>query len=353
MIDEPSGAWRFAVALVQVGLVFVFVATGAVLFGRTAYAIGQYHQRRFRRRYGALVDRALGGDDAAVNALVASPHRHRIGLALLLILPLIEDRDATRIERTQVIARALSLVAVADRLLRSVWWWRRALALRALGLTQVRERTGRIIAALDDGHPDVRAAALDALTDLKDPASLHAIVIRLHDPSLQRGRRAAALTAFGHQCEPFLLELADIDPTRRSSYARALAVCGSEMSRPALCAWTNDGNPLVRAAAFEALAHVGLDDGAARQALEALDEEEPVVRTAAAHALRGWRGAGDPVLRLVRHLDDVWTVAVAAAETLRTIRPEGLEALRAVGVRTDLPGILARQMLWEEERAVC
>ena len=68
-----------------------------------------------------------------------------------------------------------------------------------------------MIAALDDPHPDVRAAALDALTYLHDPASLPAIVVRLHDASLHPARRLAALAAFGPECESFLLDLSEVD----------------------------------------------------------------------------------------------------------------------------------------------
>ena len=225
-----------------------------------------------------------------------------------------------------------------------------ALALRALGLTQVRGRTAAIINALDDPHPDVRAAALDALTDLKDPASLQAIVVRLHDASLHRGRRAAALEAFGRECEPFLLDLAAVDPTHRVNYARALALCGTTQSRPTLSVWAADANPHVRAAAFEALAHVGLDADAARLAIDALNRDEPAVRVMAARALGGWTGAGDAVPSLIRRLDDAWVVAVRAAESLRSIRPAGLAALTVCASRADLAGLLARQMLWEEQR---
>jgi HEAT repeat protein len=139
------------------------------------------------------------------------------------------------------------------------------------------------IAALDDPHPDVRAAALDAL-DLQNPPSPQAIVVRLHDASLHRGRRAAALASFGSRCEQFLLELSDVDPAHLLNYARALAICGSERSRPSLCRWTTDPRADVRAAAFAALAHVGLDDPSARCALEALESGDAQERAMAARA---------------------------------------------------------------------
>jgi HEAT repeat protein len=225
-------------------------------------------------------------------------------------------------------------------------WWRRALALRALGLLQARDHTAQIIAALDDTHPDVRAAALDALTDEQDPAALQAVVVRLHDMSLHRGRRGAALKAFGSDCEPFLLEWSEVDPENRLDYIHALAICGTARSRPALCRWTRDPRVLVRATAFEALAYVGLDDDAARVAIEGLESDEPSVRAMAAYALRGWQGPGDAAARLAPHLDDEWAVAVSAARTLQSMGPAGSVELQARSTRQDLGGLLARQMLW-------
>jgi HEAT repeat protein len=227
-----------------------------------------------------------------------------------------------------------------------MWWWRRALALRALGLVQVRERTPAIIDSLDDPRPQVRAAALDALTDMRDPAALPAVVVRLHDPSLHRGRRAAALTAFGSESEPFLLELARADHANRVNYARALGMCGTHQSRSALASWTRDSRPEVRAAAFEALAHVGIDEPSAALALEALDKDEERVRAMAAYALQGWTGDRTAATHLARHLDDAWPVAIRAARSLKTMGPGGLSELQTSASRPDLAGILARQMLW-------
>ncbi len=350
MIEAEYGSGRLALELIQASAVFVLVMIAVVVWERTGYAIGQWRQRRLERRYQSLIQRALGGDDDAVRALAASPARHRLALLVQLITPLIENRDPGRIARTRVITQGLAFFSVADRYLRSVWWWRRAIALRAFGLMQIRERTGAIVAALDDTHPAVRAASLDALTDLQDPASMQAIVVRMHDATLQRGRRAAALGAFGQQSEEFVLELAAIDPAHRLNYARALAVGGSARARPVLCQWTADDRLPVRAAAFEALARVGLDDEAVGVALEGLNSPDVSVRAMAARALHG--STGDAVTaRLTSRLDDAWPVAVQAARSLRSIGPSGLAALRATSARVDLAGQLARQMLWERERA--
>jgi HEAT repeat protein len=164
---------------------------------------------------------------------------------------------------------------------------------------------------------------------------------------LHRGRRGAAIKAFGSESEPFLLEMAEVDPDNRLSYIHALAICGTARSRTVLCRWTHDSRAEVRATAFEALAYVGLDDDAARVAIEGLESSDPHVREMAAYALRGWQGAGDGPARLATHLGDTWNVAVAAARTLRSMGPAGAAELQACASRMDLGGLLARHMLWQ------
>jgi HEAT repeat protein len=246
----------------------------------------------------------------------------------------------------------MSLVPLADRWLRSHRWWRRIPALQTFGLLQFADRARQLVAALDDGNAEVRSAALDALADLHDPATLPAIVVRLHDTSLQRGRRAAALAAFGSECEGFLLDLSRADPAHRLNYAKALIICGTGRSRWVLCEWTADTRESVRAAAFEALARIGLDDRAAALAIAALDSSDVHERAMAAAALHGWIGAGDAASHLARHLDDAWPVAVRAAHALQSMGPTGRTTLEPYAARADQAGVLARQMLWEVEAGV-
>ena len=338
---------RLAPLMVWAAVVIALTMAAAVVVERAAFGL----QRALDRRVTSATARSSSVRSRETKrretSSLASPARHRLALAWLLIEPLIEDRDPERIARTRAIAQALSVFSLADRYLRSRLWWRRALALRALGLVQARDHTAQLIAALDDAHPDVRAAALDGLTDLRDLAALQAIVVRLHDTSLHRGRRGAVLKAFGSDCEPFLLELSEVDPANRLNYIHALAICGTARSRPVLCRWTRDARLEVRATAFEALAYVGLDDEAARVAIEGLESDDPPVRAMAAYALRGWQGPGDAAARLARHLDDTWAVAVRAARTLRSMGPAGVLELQAHASSPNLGGLLARQMLWQ------
>jgi HEAT repeat protein len=345
--NGPSYFDGIAVISAWVGLALALSMCGAVVVARLACGWLALRSRQLERQYLPLIVRALAHDDAAVSALVAAPSRHQLIIAALLITPLIDDRDPSRVARTRTVVQAMSLVPVADRYLRSRLWWRRAIALRALGLLQLKDRTAAIVGALDDSNRNVRAAALDALSDLKDPASLQGVVVRLHDASLPLGRRIHALAAFGTQCEPFLLDLASVDRENRLGYAYALTICGTARARPTLCGWTCDERVAVRAASFEALAHVGLDHHAARLAIEALSSEDVLVRAMAARALSGWRDPGEAAARLGQHLDDVWTVAVEAARSLQTMSDAGVAVLITRAGRPDLAGLLARQMLWE------
>ena len=142
------------------------------------------------------------------------------------------------------------------------------------------------------------------------------------------------------------MELAEIDPLHRVDYARALAMCGSARSRAVLCEWASDPRGEVRAAAWRALAHLGLDDRGAALAIAALDNADPAVRAMAALALHGWKGSGDAASRLATRLDDTWTVAVQAARSLEAMGPAGAVALRTTRPRSDLGAFLARQILW-------
>ena len=346
MID-PVLIERISLWAVWAGIGIAAALMLTIVVGRVAMALTEARQERLRTRYESPIRRALNGDTDALRELTSSPPRDRLLLARLMILPLIVDRDPSRIAATRAIFRALSLVPVAQRFLTSRWWWRRSVALAVIGLIRLKEFAAQVVSALDDPNPEVRNAALDALADLQDPSTLRATVVRLHDATLHRGRRAAAITAFGQACEGFLIDLARVDPEHRLNYARALAICGTATARPTLCEWAGDARTDVRAAAFEALARVGLDDTAGAVALVALDGPDPAVRAMAAGALAGWKRDGDAAARLSAHLADTWPVAVQSARSLREMGDAGRLELERYARRSDLAGTLARQMLWE------
>lgn len=336
-----------SLALTTTALVLATIA--AVVVERVALAWSDRWHRRLERRFGPVIALALSGDDEARRELAALPRRQRFGAARLIILPLVEDRAADHVAAARDLVGAMQILSVARRYLHSRCWWRRALALQVLGLVKVSGFTEEILGRLDDRHADVRGAALDALADLQDPASLPALIARIHDPTLHLGRRAAAIAAFGTRCEPFVLQLAAADAGRRWSCAKALTICGTAAARPALCEWAGDRRGHVRIAALEALAHVGLDSRSAPVALAALESDLEAERAMAARALRGWTGPGNAAAHLARHLDDTWAVAVQAAQSLRSMQQAGRHQLERCAERQDLPGLLARQVLWEPD----
>ena len=331
------------------GIAIVAAMALFVIVERVSLAAHARLLRKLKRLYDPVIERALQGDAHAVDVLVRSPSRYRLELARLLIFPLVDNRRPERIAATRDIIGAMSLVPVADRWLHSRRWWRRVAALHTFGLLQFKERAAAMVAALDDPSAEVRNAALDALADLHDPATLQGIVVRLHDTSLLRGRRAAVLAAFGSEGEGMLLELSRVDPAHRVNYAKALKMCGTERSRPILCDWTADPREHVRAASLEALGRIGLDARAAALAIGALEDDDLSVRAMAAEALRGWTGSGDGPTRVARRLEDAWPVAVRAARTLQSMGPAGHAALEPFTARQDQAGMLARQMLWDAE----
>ena len=337
---------RYALQLVGVALAVAAAMIIAVVIARIAVAVHDARLRRLTARYTPLVRLALAGDPGARATLRRSPSWHRLTIARMILIPLIKDRDPARIAAARDLVHALSLVPFAERLLRSPWWWRRGMALRALGAMQSAQHTGALVAALDDANEDVRNTALDALADMQNPASLPAIVVRLHDASLHRARRGAALAAFGSGCERFLLDLAAVDPEHRLNYALALGICGTAAARPILCEWSADTRADVRAAALQALSRIGVDPPSVPFAIAALEDGNAAVRAMAATALQGYADR-DTAASLARHLDDTWAVAVRAARSLRTMEAAGRAELEARAIHDDLPALLARQMLWD------
>jgi HEAT repeat protein len=341
---------RHALLVVAVAWAFAAAMIVAVVIERITVAAHEAWLRCLTTHYTPLLRLALAGDPGARATLRRSHRWHRLTIARMILMPLIKDRDPARIAEARALVDALSLVPFAERLLGSPWWWRRAMALRALGAMQSANHTRAIVAALDDSNEDVRNTALDALADLQDPASLPAIVVRLHDTSLHRARRGAVLAAFGAKCEPFLLDLAVVDPEHRLNYALALGICGTAEARSILCEWSRDIRAEVRAAAMQALSRVGVDPWSVPFAVAALEDRHAIVRAMAATALQGYADR-DTAASLARHLDDKWAVAVRAARSLRSMEAAGRAELEARATRDDLPALLARQMLWNEKAA--
>lgn len=131
----------------------------------------------------------------------------------------------------------------------------------------------------------------------------------------------------------------------RGLAAEVLGLIGTAAAVDPLLVWCADSRAEVRAAAFEALGSIGLDDRGHYFALRALGDGDPAVRGMAARALgRGQRD--DAAEYLAGRLDDEWLPAAQAAGALRRLGGRGLALLQARAREDGQAGDLARQMLW-------
>ena len=333
-------------------LVPFLLVTGALLLALVVYIVILHGARDLasrRRRhllasYRPLVAATLTGDEQALARLVCSPRRHRGVVASLLLEPLrVTAGMATA--RALVAARALGLVARWQTQLTDRRWWVRAEAARALGLVQCRDVGSRLADALDDPCDEVRASAVESLGLLADPQAIPHLIARLDDQSRhQRVRLVHALRQFGPRAVAPLLEWGQVQMAERAAVAEILGAIGAAAALDRLLEWSVDERPEVRAAVWQALGMIGMDDRAYYHALRALNDSSGQVRAAAAWAL-GRSGRQDAAVYLAGRLDDEWIVAAQTARALRALGPAGRRELEeAVATRGSE---LARQMLWE------
>ncbi len=129
---------------------------------------------------------------------------------------------------------------------------------RAVGLLAHVRGNPTLLAAMADGDPTVRAAAVVAWRDVLGQTSVTAVMPLLgdSDPGV-RAKTATLAGAYGEASARLQLEqmlLHDSDSTVRRNAAWALAKLGSPDSRPALTLASSDTSSLVRGVAKAALA---------------------------------------------------------------------------------------------------
>ena len=330
---------------------FLFV-TGGLLLLLVCHIVVLHGVREiaFRRRqrllglYRPLVESALGGDEAALARLAASPGRHR-GVQSALLLEPLRVTTGQAPERALQIARVLGLsqrwtAALGDRR-----WWVRADAAGALGLVRCPDVTGDLTAALDDPYDEVRAAAVEAVGRIADPSSIPDLVRRLHDQSRhQRVRLVQALHQFGAAAVDPVIAHGRRSPEDRAQVAELLGSLGAASALDELLSWVGDERPDVRAAVWQAIGQIGVDDRAYYHLLRGLNDPVDAVRAEAAWAL-GRSGRQDAAAYLAGRLDDEWLVAAQTARALRALGPAGRRELEEAASRRNSE--MARQMLWE------
>jgi HEAT repeat protein len=199
--------------------------------------------------------------------------------------------------------------------------------------------------ALDDQVDEVRAAAVEALGLIADPVAIPELVARLGEQSRhQRVRLVQALQQFGSAAVSPLLAHGQANPGQRMSVAELLGSIGAAGAIDALVEWSSDERAEVRAAVWQAVGTIGVDDRAYYHVLRALNDQSEQVRAAAAWAL-GRSGRQDAAPYLAGRLNDEWIVAAHTARALRALGPAGRRALEHAASAESSE--LARQMLWE------
>jgi hypothetical protein len=332
--------------LVTGGLLLLLVCHIVVLHGVREVAFRR--RQRLLAVYRPLVAAALDGDEGALARLARSSRRHR-GIQSALLLEPLRVTAGRAPERALHIATVLGLrqqwtAALGDRR-----WWVRADAAGALGLVRCPEATASLAQTLDDPYDEVRAAAIEAVGRMADPSSIPDLVRRLNDQSRhQRVRLVQALHQFGAAAVGPVIEHGRRSPEERAQVAELLGSLGAASALDELLAWVGDERPAVRAAVWQAIGQIGVDDRAYYHLLRGLNDAAEPVRAAAAWAL-GRSGRQDAAVYLAGRLDDEWLVAAQTARALRALGPAGRRELEEAARSRNSE--LARQMLWESGAA--
>ncbi|MFZ0886122.1 MAG: M1 family aminopeptidase [Candidatus Acidiferrales bacterium] len=196
---------------------------------------------------------------------------------------------------------ALGYAAVHDR-----YWGVRVESLKALGKIGGGSAEKQILAALSNEEPWVRKVAVQQLGNFTDDPSLAPKLTEIASKDTAYGVRAAALNAIGEIKAPNAYELltAELktdspDDTIRNGALEGLGSLGDDRAVPALLEWSAPGKSFEsRGAAIEALAGLDLKNKAITRALISyLREPYTDVKFRALFAL-GHRGDTDAIAPL-------------------------------------------------------
>ena len=196
-------------------LVPLLIVGTAILLAMLAVLIGQRllraalatRQRTLEERHRPAIERALAeASPEALAAVAAIPRRHRRVASTLLLATLRVIRGAP-VERARAIAAQLGLLAGWHEDLESRFWWHKSEAALALGLLRDRDAVPAVTRLLDDDHEQVRAAAIDALGQIGDPAAIAPLLTRMDEPTRhEHARVVQALRGFGQAATRALVE---------------------------------------------------------------------------------------------------------------------------------------------------
>lgn len=336
--------------LIGAAVVFAALLVGLVIQRAVRSAIDR-RRAVLISRFEPVVERCLGaiGTTADHDRLIRFGRRSPMLLGRMIVSPLL-SLAGDPVEWGAALAREAGVVALWRADTRGRRWWRRAEAIRSLGVVNDAESFGAFTAALDDTHEEVRAAAVEAMGRLGDLRAVPELLTRLPEQSRhQRVRIVDALGSLGADGASVLMAFIRRRPDVLPFVADLVpAICGSAAAEEVLGLCDHE-DAAVRAAAFNVLGTMGLDDTNFYYALKALGDADPGVRAMAARAL-GRSGRDDVAPYLGDLLNEAdWTVAAASARALLGLGAAGASLLSANAQGDGQAAALAKQMMWEQQ----
>jgi HEAT repeat protein len=333
-VTQPGKqTWFWATADIVVGVLLFLNVLLLVFVHARRVRLASRGQRAERFR-GRLEELFAEQDLTAVAKQVRSFNELERPIAAEFVIERL--RTASPEEREQTLAWLRQIGAI-DVLLRSVsrWQpWRRALAIRTLGLAGASEGVPLLIERLSDRSRYVREATVRALGRIGDQRALPVLAHLFGEPG-QAGAGIVyeALLAFGNDAAPVFHEGLR-SPNEHVRVASVFGL-GSVLEPRAAAAQVEHmlggESPLVRASAAQVLERVG--NGSVPAGLvRAAHDEQRSVRRAAVSAFASYDDSQALLLALGALDDPDRDVAIRAGETL--VR---LAACRASGPKRDVP----------------
>lgn len=218
----------------------------------------------------------------------------------------VPDRADAAVALGRMRDKAEAVEALGDAAVHDQFWGVRVESFKALGKIGGAGAEKQVLAALSNEEPWVRKAAVQQLGNFKDDPSLAPKLSEIASEDQAYGVRAAALNAIGEIKAPNAYELLTAalktdspDDTIRHGALEGLGSLGDDRAVPALLEWSAPGKDFEsRGAAIEALASLDLKNKAITRALISyLREPYTDVKFRALFAL-GRRGDPDAIAPL-------------------------------------------------------
>lgn len=341
--------WALADVVIAVLLALNLLLFAFVHLRRLRVRRRRRRTTRFRARFERLLEEQGPGkapDDDALRRQISRYNELERPIAAAILNERLRTGTPQERELTLAWMRKIGAIDVLLRSLRRWRPWRRALAIRMIGLAGADELVTALLERLGDRSRYVREATVRALGRIGDTRALPALAdLYAHPGSVSPGLVYEALLAYGEPSAQIFSE----GTYSHDEYVRVASVYGigsvldAERARSRLEQVLTDESASVRAAAAETLGRLGGDvvtEGLAR----ASRDEQRSVRRAAVTALGSYDDPQALQLAVNALADPDRDTAVRAGETI--VR---LSRLQFVGAEAD--AVIGDAQEWPVERA--